>query len=1082
MAATYFTCTLGQAQSLGLTNSNFKNINHFIDSQAEAIPSQPAVGFAIPSNSNSQWDSKTWTFSDLQTGSKKVAALLQKTHGELLSNSDTVALICPSTPEFLFTWLALMRLGHPVLLIAPQCQPAAIAHLCKACQTTVIFHDETYADQSGEAANVARDNSEKLHAIELPFSKDQSLSDIMAHEAIESPAFPDVKEKDVAYLHHTSGTSSGVPKPIPQTHRAGAGVLPSFPDGKQRATFTTTPLYHGGVADAFRAWTSGALIWLFPGKGIPITAANVIKCLSAAEKGAEQGLPPVKYFASVPYVLQMMEADEQGFEHLRNMDIVGVGGAALPAEVGDRMVGKGINLISRFGSAECGFLMSSHRDYAKDNEWQYLRSNEGAEYLTFEKNEDGLVELVIRPGWPHMAKQTRDDGSFATADLFAPHDTISNAWRYHSRADSQLTLITGKKFDPAPLEGAIATADLLDDVLIFGNAQPFPGALLFRSETARDIPDHDLVQKIWPAIEKLNSESQDHARIPKKMLVAMPVLDQPLEKSSKGTLQRGVVEARFAHDIDKAYTNMGSFNVGDVPDEKVSHVIIEMIESIVPKKAKLDDNTDLFSYGVDSVAGMQIRYGLRQLLPQSTKQLPLNVVEDCGTVKRLTEYVVKQRHGQELTDEEDERTLMLQLVDQYSNFDNRSPSSSANGQGQCGNDKGDVIVLTGATGALGAHLLNSYRQLDSVKKVYCLVRGAELQASIERVDKALKQRGLGGLENADDKVEVLQTSLGDDHLGLSSGDYERIAQEVSIVMHVAWSVNFRMRLRSFAKDNIASKSHPQSYTCMSVTSPFGAFTAVSEDLVIGSEPARFAYCSSVASVMAYSKGTSIPERIINDPEAASTLGYSRSKWVAEQICSRANERSQLQGRVAIFRVGQLSGDTQRGIWNASEAWPMMLSSVKISRALPNLDQETLDWLPVDLAATALMQGIASVDGSGDGAHVLHVLNEHRRPTWPTMLQWLKKRCAFDIVDPPKWVARLEDMQERDGADHPAYKLLDHWKRAYAPEHKAEDTSSAPTVLPFDMARTKDAVAVLRDVSPVDEQYFAKIWDWIDRTM
>ncbi|CAD0096493.1 unnamed protein product, partial [Aureobasidium mustum] len=1066
MAATYFTCTLGQAQSLGLTNSNFKNINHFIDSQAEAIPSQHAIGFAIPSNSDSQWKSKTWTFSDLQIGSKKVAAVLQKMHGELLTKSETVALICPSTPEFLFTWLALMRLGHPVLLIAPQCQPAAIAHLCKTCQTTVLFHDETYSAQSQEAEAVARDDGSELHAIELPYSKDHSLSDIMAQEAFDSPSFPEVKETDVAYLHHTSGTSSGVPKPIPQTHRAGAGVLPSFPDGKQCAMFTTTPLYHGGVADAFRAWTSGALIWLFPGKGIPITAANVIKCLSAAEKSAEQGLPPVKYFASVPYVLQMMEADEQGFKYLQNMDIVGVGGAALPAEVGDRMVGKGINLISRFGSAECGFLMASHRDYAKDKEWQYLRSNAGAEYLTFEKNEDGLAELVIKPGWPHMAKKNRDDGSFATADLFAPHDSISNAWRYHSRADSQLTLITGKKFDPAPLEGAIATADLLDDVLIFGNAQPFPGALLFRSETARDIPDHDLVQKVWPAIEKLNSESQDHARIPKKMLVAMAVLDQPLEKSSKGTLQRSVVEARFAQDIDKAYTNMGSFNVGDVPDEKVRDVIIEMIESIVPKKTKLEDNTDLFSYGVDSVAGMQIRYGLRQLLPQSTKQLPLNVVEDCGTVKRLAEYVVKQRHGEELADEEDEDKLTLQLVDQYSNFDNRESIVVHKRAGSEWKRQRRCYRLDRCNGSFRGSSPELLPSTRFRQKVYCLVRGAELHASIERVDKALKQRGLDGLQSGDAKVEVLQTSLGDDHLGLSSGDYERIAQEVSIVMHVAWSVNFRMRLRSFAKDNIASVTNLINLALRSGRS----------------EPARFAYCSSVASVMAYSKGTSIPERIIDDPEAASPLGYSRSKWVAEQICSRANEHSLLQGRIAIFRVGQLSGDTQHGIWNSSEAWPMMLSSVKISRALPNLDKETLDWLPVDLAATALMQGIASVDGSGDGAHVLHVLNEHRRPTWPTMLQWLKKRCAFDIVDPPKWVARLEDMQERDGADHPAYKLLDHWKRAYAPEHKSEDTGSAPTVLPFDMSRTKQSVAVLRDVSPVDEQYFAKIWDWIDTTM
>jgi acyl carrier protein len=380
-------------------------------------------------------------------------------------------------------------------------------------------------------------------------------------------------------------------------------------------------------------------------------------------------------------------------------------------------------------------------------------------------------------------------------------------------------LITGKKFDPAPLEDSIATSTLLDDVLIFGNAQPFPGALLFRSKAAQHLSNDELVMKVWPAIERLNNESQDHARVPKKMLVPMSVLDRPLEKSSKGTILRGVVEQRFAQDIDKAYTDMGTFNVGDVSDEDVSRVIKEMIESIVAKKAKeLQNDTDLFSYGVDSVAGMQIRYGLRQLVPQSSKQLPLNVVEDCGTVNRLTEYIIKQRHGQQLADDEDETKLMLQLVDQYSNFDNSRASSNVQGNhsDNSKNDKGDVIVLTGATGALGAHLLNFYRELDSCKKIFCLVRGSDIEASTGRVNEALEQRGLVGLENSqdesknntDNKVQVLQASLGDDQLGLSAQDYARVAQDVSIVMHVAWSVNFRMRLRSFAKDNIASKLFP----------------------------------------------------------------------------------------------------------------------------------------------------------------------------------------------------------------------------------------------------------------------------------
>jgi hypothetical protein len=101
----------------------------------------------------------------------------------------------------------------------------------------------------------------------------------------------------------------------------------------------------------------------------------------------------------------MMADDKAGLKQLQSMDIVGVGGAALPAEVGDRLVRDKVNLISRFGSAECGFLMSSCRDFEKDKAWQYLRPSPGGEQqqlLKFERQQDGLSELVIQPGWPHV--------------------------------------------------------------------------------------------------------------------------------------------------------------------------------------------------------------------------------------------------------------------------------------------------------------------------------------------------------------------------------------------------------------------------------------------------------------------------------------------------------------------------------------------------------------------------------------------------------------------------------------------------------------------------------------------------------
>ena len=331
--------------------------------------------------------------------------------------------------------------------------------------------------------------------------------------------------RSVAYIHHTSGTSTGLPKPIPQTNHAAVGVLPQLA-GSHSTTFTTTPLYHGGIADCFRAWTSNAMIWLFPGGEMPITARNIVCSLFTAHHATFQNhgpLPEAKYFSSVPYVLQMLAEDRDGLRWLQRMDIVGVGGAALPGSVGQSLVSKGVNLISRFGSAECGFLLSSHRNFSVDKDWQYLRAPSPNPYLQFEKQDDGsgLSELVILKGWPHMAKTNREDGSFATSDLFEQHPEIEGAWRYHSRSDSQITLITGKKFDPAPMEGAIVAASAeIKDCLVFGNGRQVPGALLFLKQDANPIASQkEAEDRIWEVIDGVSKKGQDHTRNSRNMVV-----------------------------------------------------------------------------------------------------------------------------------------------------------------------------------------------------------------------------------------------------------------------------------------------------------------------------------------------------------------------------------------------------------------------------------------------------------------------------------------------------------------------------------------------------------------------------------
>ena len=626
----------------------------------------------------------------------------------------------------------------------------------------------------------------------------------------------------------------------------------------------------------------------------------------------------------------------------------------------------------------------------------------------------------------------------------------------------------------------------------------------------------------------------------------MPFREDALEKSSKGTIVRTKAEERYSETIDEAYSSTTVTEGQKVTDQEVPKTILQIVESVVGECEGLTEQTDLFSYGVDSVACVQIRHSVMQLLPLGKRGIPLTIVEDCVTIQELSQFVVRRRNGQDQDSSsvESEYQLMLDLVEEYSGFGGsvNFDDGVSNGNAHCTRNgaaisepnldnefepRKEVVVLTGATGALGAHMLDLYRRSTKVSKIYCLVRGTDDHAASERVSKALEQRRLGPLhtspttETSSTKVIIVRARLSEQDLGLSTELHNQIANEATIIMHVAWAVNFRVSLRSFVRDYISGL---RNLINLALHSPHAI-------------PPRFAFCSSVASVSNVDRRETIPERIIEDPSSASPLGYSRSKWVAEQICQRAHEQTRLHGQIAVFRVGQLSGASQTGIWNEKEAWPMMLSSVKVTGCLPDLKDEPATWLPVDVAARAFVE---TLDTMGLVRHevaevgVYHIVNDDRTVTWAHLLGWLGKMEKFEIVEPSVWIERLGKLDEQ-ARRYPALKLLEHWRNAYGEKSRGakdagelsragdnnvkdqieqmppasssagegitheltdeqsrassatreegmceqrEEHSTASPPNRYAMVKTKEAAPVMRSVMPVDELYFRNIWYWI----
>lgn len=337
------------------------------------------------------------------------------------------------------------------------------------------------------------------------------------------------------------------------------------------------------------------------------------------------------------------------------------------------------------------------------------------------------------------------------------------------------------------------------------------------------------------------------------------------------------------------------------------------------------------------------------------------------------------------------------------------------------------------------------------------------------MNAALTRRGKDLSKKSRDRFVCYASSLGSSDLGLTSSKYEALAEEVTHVIHSAWAVNFSLPLQSFS-DNMAGLHNLLALT------------------IASKQNAKMIFCSSTASVLS-SSDQLIHESMSIDPKDADSLGYSQSKWVAESICSSASKHDGMRGRISILRIGQLTGDTKNGIWNMSEAWPLMLSTVHKLGCLPNLKNERLGWLPVDVAARAVCDiALASEKSEAHGARsgddgekeecpVYHLVANitPTTPTWSNLLIWAKnaREASFEIVAPEIWLEKLRNLDT-----HPAQALLGLWDRAYGGQQDGKETQLRPTKL-FDVTKAEVVSESMRDLKLVDEEFVGRIWGWLE---
>ncbi|KAJ5129945.1 uncharacterized protein N7515_005984 [Penicillium bovifimosum] len=955
---------------------------------------------AYPSSEKDPASYDYYTGQDLDSMiNQAVTMLMDDGFKQPTRDGSIVALLTLSDLNMVVTFFALSRLGYTVMMLSPRLSGEACVSLLETvnCETIIYGNSPNTRSTLGE---ILRRKLVSCRPMLSGSSYKKTESSFLVLHQNRSPA-------KIALILHSSG-STGIPKPLFLTHKA----LMTHPlRGPGLTTFNPLPWYHlHGLSTALQAmWMrKTAYMW---NAALPLTADSVVTALEEARPES---------VAAVPYMLQILIDDPRGIRALRECKLVTYGGAPCPDELGDRLVSEGVHFGGSFGLTEAGLVAESISRPKGDPHWNYLRFFDNILPYIWMKpvsESDSLYECVYLAGHPALTTSNSNDppGSFHSKDVFSPHPTIPGRWKYMSRLDDRINLVNGEKVLPLPIEGHIKQHPLIHDAVVVGVGKAAPGLLIFRAHDAQadHLTDNQYLNLVWPTIQEANSRAEAFSQIARNLVAILPH-DAKFPRTDKGSMIRAQVYQEYGDLIESLYNKeehvTGNLELNVVETERVllqlAHQELDLPISGV--------DADFFTEGVDSLKAIHFRRLILQHFKFGSDQIPgPNVIFGTGSISQLARSIYALQDEKILENPANDTSLMTAMIEKYSFFDRHIPQPHTSSTQKS-------VLLTGATGSIGAHILYELLNDSTITTVYCLTRRDNpLQAILD----TLISKDLHISPDQKTKIHAFNSRLDEPDFGLSLDEstITHMLTTTSLIIHTAWPVNFNLPLPQFS---------PHIH---------GLHNLIQFSLSVHRrEPAVLLFCSSISTALA-SKSPSIPEEPLSLDSAY--MGYGQSKLVGERIVSNARK---IGARAYSLRIGQVSGHSKRGLWNDSEALPLMIRSALTLGALPALSPQTCSWLPVDKLAVAVLEIAAKCTkpetySCASGSVVSDVIDDSifnlwnsREFAWEDLLAKLRESgFCFETVAFEEWLVRLRRSEGRgEEGVNPAVKLIQHYETMY----------------------------------------------------
>jgi acyl transferase domain-containing protein/nucleoside-diphosphate-sugar epimerase/SAM-dependent methyltransferase/acyl carrier protein len=368
------------------------------------------------------------------------------------------------------------------------------------------------------------------------------------------------------------------------------------------------------------------------------------------------------------------------------------------------------------------------------------------------------------------------------------------------------------------------------------------------------------------------------------------------------------------------------------------------------------------------------------------------------------------------------------------------------------------VLVTGATGSLGSHLVAHFASLPDVDTVICLNRRSSTEPRL-RQQQAFESKGIFLDEQALSKLKVLEADTAKHMLGLPQDQYEGLLNTVSHILHNAWPMSGKRPLKGFELQFQAMRNLIDFARDISCRRARGSKVS-------------FQFISSIATVGHYPLWTgnaNIPEERMTI-ESVLPNGYGDAKFVCERMLDETLQKYPEKFRAMTVRLGQVAGSKTSGYWNHMEHFSFLIKSSQTLKALPGFDGE-LSWTPVNDVAATLGDLLVSDTAPYP---IYHIDNPVRQP-WREMIPVLTDALGIPrekVIPFHEWIRRVRAFPGSVEWDNPAAKLVEFLDEDFV-------RMSCGGVL-LDTTKSREHSKTLRSVGPVGADVARKyIQAWRD---